>query len=154
TVAVANADPVVSLAGPSAGVRGQSLDFAGTFTDAGAADTQEVQWDFGDGMVLAFQPSTAAGALTPTHAFTQNGAYAVRLTVRDDDGGTGSATQTVVVTAVGLQPDSQQPGLTALVVGGSTGDDVIVIQPASGGALEVLINGVSAGVYAPTGRLI
>jgi PKD repeat protein len=154
TVLVANADPVVSLAGPPAGVRGQSLAFAGAFTDAGTADTHEVQWDFGDGTVLAFSPSTAAGALTPTHVFTQTGVYTVRLTVRDDDGGIGSATQTVVITAVAVEPDSQQPGLTALVVGGTPGDDVIVIQPASGGALEVLINGVSAGLYAPTGRLI
>ena len=154
SVVVANADPVASLAGPAAAVRGQTLPFTGSFTDAGSADTHEVQWDFGDGSVLSFRPSTDPGALTPTHVFTAVGTYTVRLTVRDDDGATVTVTHTIGITAVGLQEDSQQPGKTALVIGGTSGDDTIIIHPASDDLLEVLINGVSAGAFAPTGRLI
>jgi PKD repeat protein len=154
SVEVANADPVVSLAGPPSGIRGQSLAFAGVFTDPGSADTHEVAWDFGDGTVLPFQPSTTPGALSVSHVFTVSGVYTVRLTVRDDDGAVVTAQHTVEITAAALQPDSQQPGKTALVVGGTSGDDLILIHPTSDNRLEVVVNNVSLGAFAPTGRLI
>ena len=43
------------------------------------------EWDFGDG-------ETDTGTLTPIHAYADNGAYVVTLTVTDDDGGTSSTT--------------------------------------------------------------
>src|SRR5262249_53702453 len=70
SVAVNNVAPLVGpIDGPSPGpgVRGQTLAFAGSFTDVGTQDTHEVSWDFGDGTVVAFHSSTDAGALAPTH---------------------------------------------------------------------------------------
>src|SRR5262249_17766465 len=74
--------------------------------------------------------------------------------VQDDDGGTTPATATVTITAVGLQDDPLAPGKLALYVGGTTGDDTIVIQPSgSTDAVEGLINGVSQGRFAPDTRV-
>jgi Ca2+-binding RTX toxin-like protein len=53
-----------------------------------------------------------------------------------------------------LQEDSQQPGKTALVVGGSTGNDLIVVLPWFDGSFQVLINNALVGTSRPTGRLI
>jgi Ca2+-binding RTX toxin-like protein len=53
-----------------------------------------------------------------------------------------------------LQPDTADPTKTALVVGGTTGGDVIQLHESAGNAIEVTINGVSQGVFAPTGRIL
>jgi RTX calcium-binding nonapeptide repeat (4 copies) len=50
------------------------------------------------------------------------------------------------LTTVALQDDPCIPG--------ATGNDTIMLQPASTGGMEVFINGVSVGVFAPTGRLL
>lgn len=68
----------------------QSADKLRSFTDPGIADTHTLLWDFGDG-------STAAGTLTPSHAFADNGVYTVVLTVADDDQGIATDSQTVTV---------------------------------------------------------
>jgi PKD repeat protein len=88
TASVSNVAPTVALSGPAAGVRGQALSFAGTFTDPGWLDAHEVSWDFGDGTVLAYRPADGE-ALAPSHAYAATGAFTVTLRVRDDDGGVG-----------------------------------------------------------------
>lgn len=67
----------------------QSLDFTGTWTDPGTADTHTYQWLFGDG--------TSSTALNTTHSYAQAGTYHVTLNVRDDDGGVGTDSATVLV---------------------------------------------------------
>jgi PKD repeat protein len=87
-----NVAPTVD-AGPDQTVdEGDTVSFSGSFTDPGA-DTHTIVWDFGDG-------STAAGTLTPSHAYGDNGVYTVTLTVTDDDGGVGTDTLTVTVNNV------------------------------------------------------
>ena len=137
TLEVTNVAPVPALVGPSAGVqgawtsftgvRGQELKFSGSFSDAGTLDTHEVSWNFGDGTVIAFHASTAAGVLAPSHVFTASGTYTVTLTVRDDDQGTTSLSCAIVIGAFELQADPLAPGQKMLVVGGSTGNDTIRI---------------------------
>jgi hypothetical protein len=70
-------------------VPGESLSFAGSFTDPGTLDTHTATWNFGDG--------GSSTGLTATHAYGAAGAYTVTLTVRDDDGAAGSATAKVTV---------------------------------------------------------
>src|SRR5207237_1006555 len=72
-VTVNNVAPVANpIGGPTLGVRGQSLDFSGSFSDVGTLDTHKVRWDFGDGTVIDYRPSTDAGALAPSHTYIAN----------------------------------------------------------------------------------
>jgi PKD repeat protein len=137
-------------------VRGQALNFSGSFTDVGTLDTHEVRWDFGDGTVIDFHSTTDPNALTaPTHVYTASGVYTLTLSVRDDDGGLTSVSQAVTITAAAIQVDPCDPTKTALVVGGTTEGDVIVFNPqGNDGDIQVLINGVSEGVFHPTGLII
>src|SRR5262249_13048792 len=122
----------------------------------GSLDTHQVSWDFGDGTVITFHPSTDAGSLTPKHVFTEAGPYTVTLTVRDDDTGTNSSSKLVSVAIVALQDDPLIPGTTDLVVGGgnTTDDGIRFSSSGSGGTIRVILNNVVLGNYQPTGRLI
>jgi PKD repeat protein len=66
------------------------LDFTGSFSDPGTADTHTFEWEFGDG-------TTASGNLTPAHSYAKAGNYTVNLTVTDDDGDSGSVSTIVTV---------------------------------------------------------
>jgi Ca2+-binding RTX toxin-like protein len=45
-------------------------------------------------------------------------------------------------------------GALDLLVGGTAGNDHIVVTPEAGGAVQVLINGVHVGTFRPTGRIV
>jgi parallel beta-helix repeat protein len=90
-----NVAPTVD-AGPNQTVNeGDTVSFAGNFSNPDELDTHTIDWDFGDG-------STATGNVTPTHVYDDNGVYTVTLTVTDDDGGVG--TDTLTVTANNVAP--------------------------------------------------
>jgi hypothetical protein len=65
------------------------LQFFDTSHDPGGAGIESQEWDFGDG-------ATASGCC-PTHLFTEDGDYVVRLEVTTRDGRTATAEQTVSV---------------------------------------------------------
>lgn len=152
-VTVENVAPTIdALDGPATGVRGQTLEYAGAFSDPGTADTHESVWEVRDecDVVLA-----SGSGLTFSFVPTREGTYTVAFTVTDDDGGVGTARRTLRVTAVALQTDPSDPGKTALVVGGTLGNDQILFSPGPKiGEIRVSINGVSQGVFQPTGSLI
>jgi PKD repeat protein len=134
-VTVTNVAPIATLVGPASGAPGQAHPFTGSFTDPGTLDTHEVAWDFGDGTGIGFHPATDAGALGVSHAFATAGTYTVTLTVRDDDGGEGTAQLAVVLVATEtagaqLVPDPCDPAELALLVTGTAGTDTIRILPA------------------------
>jgi subtilisin family serine protease len=93
TVQVSNLDPVISAftVAPSTIVVGQSVAASGAFADVPAdALSARVHWADGD--------SEAAGSpVDAAHTYRRSGAYAVRLDVSDEDGGSASATHTVTV---------------------------------------------------------
>ena len=90
-VTVSNVAPVVN-AGADQGVNeGATVNFSGSFTDVGTADTHTTAWTFGDGS------GTTHGTLTPSHVYADNGTYTVTLTVTDKDGGVTADTLTVTV---------------------------------------------------------
>ena len=151
-VDVTNVPPLVApIIGPDNGVRGQALSFTGTFIDPGKADTHTRAWTVVSGGNIVATGTGSHFTFTPTAI----GAYTVTFTVTDDDGGVGSASKTVEVTAVALQPDECDPDLIQLVIGGTVGDDAIRVDPVDNSDLvEVLINGVSHGTFSPTGRIV
>jgi PKD repeat protein len=95
TVSVKNVAPAVDAGKYPVTKPGDTVQFAGSFKDPGAADTHVITWDFGDG-------TGAEGTLTPAHTYMAAGTYVVKLTVMDDDGGTGEDTAPVTVTSSSL----------------------------------------------------
>ncbi len=94
TVTVSNASPTVTL-GTFSGSEGTAVAFSATVADAGG-DTLTYAWNFGD-------PSSAtntSSATAPSHTFAADGTYTVTLTVTDPDGGTATATRSVVISNV------------------------------------------------------
>ena len=153
TITVNNVDPVAALSGPSSGVRGQTLSYTGSQTDPGSADTHSFTWTVTRNGNLY---TTTTGSETSFSFIpTTEGSYVVALTVTDDDYGAHMVSQTVAVSVMALQDDPCHPGETALVIGGTTGADHIIVHPSgNSGAVVVSVNGTSSGPFTPTGRII
>ena len=98
-VTVNNVAPTVDAGSDKTANEGQEIVFGGSFTDPGTLDTHTILWDFGDG-------TTGSGTLTPAHVYADNGTYTVRLTVTDDDGGTGTDTLVVAISNVAPTVDA------------------------------------------------
>ncbi|MFC1602205.1 PKD domain-containing protein [Pseudomonadota bacterium] len=98
-VIVANAFPVVNAGSDFTANEGATLSFSGSFSDLGSNDTHTYSWDFGDG-------KSSSGSLTPSHAYTDNGVYTVKLSVKDSDGDIGSDTLIVTVSNVAPTVDA------------------------------------------------
>lgn len=81
---------------PTADFLAVATDLSVTFTDLSDDSDGSVMswsWDFGDG--------NSSSAPNPVHAYASGGDYPVTLTVTDNEGATGSTTQTVSVSAAG-----------------------------------------------------
>ncbi|MCP3950789.1 MAG: PKD domain-containing protein, partial [Desulfobacterales bacterium] len=94
SVTVSNVAPIVDAGPDQTADEGDTVAFAGSFTDPGTEDTHTVTWDFGDGTPVV------SGTLTPSHVYADDGAYTVTLTVVDNDGGIGGDTLVVTVNNV------------------------------------------------------
>jgi uncharacterized protein (TIGR03382 family) len=105
TVQVANVAPVALARGDASGDEGETLSWTCEASDDGINDTHTYTWDFGDG-------ATASGP-TASHAFDDDGTFAVTCTATDDDGGSGAETLSLSVANVA-------PAL------GASGDEVCV----------------------------
>jgi streptogramin lyase len=138
-----------------------------TFTDPGSDGTTNdysatVSWGDGDattGVTITPNP-TVTGQLdvyaTKANPYTAVGTYTTQVTINDVGGSSASVTGTATVSAVAVVPDSCGDG-QMLLVGGTAGDDTIVVGPGSQGApvqatdLLVTRNGLSQEVLAPAG---
>ena len=157
TFTIANVAPTATLSGPSLGVRSQTLSFTLGANDPSSVDqaagfSYAIDWD-GNGTV----DQTVAGpsGTVVTHTFAVEGTNTVTVTATDKDGGVSApVTESVVIKAVALMDDPLNPGHQLLAVGGTAGNDTIVLNPGGGkGGIKVLINGKSQGSFSGAERI-
>ncbi|MCY2967381.1 MAG: PKD domain-containing protein, partial [Planctomycetota bacterium] len=159
-VSVANVGPSMgALTGPTAAVRGQSLNYSVAFADAGLSDTHTALIDWGDGTtsVGSISELNGAGSVSGSHTYKSprpTGSYQIQVTVRDDDSATATASQNVAISAVLMETNPNDATKTDLVIGGTTFGDTIVLAAATGG-IKVTVNGVVMGnTFNPTARIV
>ncbi|MCU0962414.1 MAG: PKD domain-containing protein [Pirellulaceae bacterium] len=99
-VRVSNAAPVLTvLADPLSPIAENLLaTLTATITDPGVLDSfvLEIQW--GDGKDESFALPAGTTTVTLVHRYADDGSYAIDLSLRDDDGGSGAASTSVAVT--------------------------------------------------------
>ncbi|MEW5756872.1 MAG: PKD domain-containing protein [Pseudomonadota bacterium] len=95
--------PNAQLSAPGAGIAGESLFFSGIGSSDPDGSLTAYQWDFGDGAVMRLP----AGM----HSYAEEGAYAVTLTVTDNEG--LSASDHTTITIQGPQGDNRPPTASA-----------------------------------------
>lgn len=94
-----NKSPVAGLViAPSSGPAPLAINASGSTSSDADGTIASYAWDFGDG--------SSASGVTATHSYANPGEYKVKLTVTDDQGATGSATGSVVVTGTAAAYDA------------------------------------------------
>lgn len=134
---VANQSPVAAFTSSSA-------NLVASFDGSGSSDPDgtvaSYGWDFGDG--------TAAGSgVSPSHTYAAAGTFQVKLTVTDNQGGTGSVTKPVTVTALPLAQD----GFARIVANGFGKADVGGNWTVSGGNANFAVNNGSGKMITAKG---
>lgn len=154
-----NQPPAAAIDGPTDGVRGQTLWFTFSASDAPADEAAgfifNIAWGDGALQTISREPNNGAGT-TVDHHYHENGSYTLRVTAIDQHGAVSDeAVHSVAITTVAVQPAPCDPTKTSLVVGGTDGNDHIVFHPGEvEGDVVVVLNGVSLGPFQPTGRLV
>ncbi len=93
TITINNVTPsITSFTGDTSTTEGTTASWSASAYDAGSADTLTYSWNFGDS-------STTTGT-SVSHAYADDGAYTVALTVTDDDGASVSTSLGVTVANV------------------------------------------------------
>jgi hypothetical protein len=97
TITVTNVDPTATINGaPASSPEGTLISLTSSKSDPGSADTHTYAWS------VKKDGSAYASATTQDFSFTpdDNASYEVKLTITDDDGGSGSNTKTITGTNV------------------------------------------------------
>ena len=107
---VSNANPVADAGGPYSGDEGSAINLVGSATDAGPNDAITYKWTadvtgIDAGGSCAFGDDTQAST---TVTCTDNGAFKVKLTATDDDG--GSHFEEVALTVANVEPVADAGG--------------------------------------------
>ena len=154
TETVARGVPTAGVSGPGNGVPGQPRTF--TFigddpnpTTRAAGFVYTINW--GDGSALQTVARTAGNGsgVAVDHVYTAPGTYTVSVTATANGGDTSAAaTASLTVQTVQMQGGT-------LAVGGTTGNDTIVLSPAdTTGDINVSDNGKSLGNFKPTDHIL
>ena len=106
TVNAMNVSPSLSSLSftPSSVTDHQTLSMSGTFSDPGATDTFTVVVNWGDGTSSSQALGASARSYSASHQYAAAGTYDVMVTVTDRDGGSGSMTASVFVSARNTAP--------------------------------------------------
>jgi endoglucanase len=115
-----NIPPVAAIsANPVTGDEPLSVSFDASGSSDSDGSVVAYDWDFGDG-------STGSG-VSLTHTFEKAGSYIATLTVTDDEGATGQATITIVVTDP-EQCAGNEPPQISLSASPQTGDAPLTVS--------------------------
>ncbi len=132
SVTVHNVAPTITSVTNDAGVVGdkgvsQTVTLTAFFTDPGFADVHTATFDWGDGNITAGSVTVLAGddQAVGTHSYAEAGAYDVKITIDDGDGGVDVIYTTTFVTGVALH------GGVLQIVGTAEKDKVEVIKHSS-----------------------
>jgi subtilisin-like proprotein convertase family protein len=153
---VSNVVPTAAITGSPKALTGVVFTLNFSATDPSPADqagafSYTIDWDDGSAQDVV----TDDASLDAGHTYTELGTYNVTVTVTDKDGGL-SDTENVLVSVAGAQlvTDPCSAGLQALFIGGTAGDDDILVRQVPTGDLRVFIDDTLVGNFAPTGQLI
>ncbi len=131
SVTVNNLAPVVgALTGPTLAVRGQTLSYTGSFTDAGTLDTHTEAWTVTDASNTVIATGTGS---TFDYAPDTLGSFTVTYTVTDDDTGEGDGTLSLTTDLIVVTADPVDPSQTALLIGGGDNSELIKVFGRSDG---------------------
>ncbi len=154
TVKVNSVAPTAVVTGPASAVRGQPVKLTLAATDPSTVDMADgftfyINWGDGTG-----EQVVPAGTTTASHTYAATGAYQVSITPVDKGNAQGQTrTHAINIVAAQLQDDPVTEGRQALVVGGTPGNDTILLSPASGGQVKITIGKTVVGTFKPTGRI-
>jgi putative intracellular protease/amidase len=142
----------LAIAGPSLAVRGQTVTFAGTFTDPDQGDAHTQSWQMID--VSGNVVWTGTGAtfdFTPLDA----GTFTVAYTVTDAAGSAETMRKQLEARVHDLMPDPMDPTKSALYVGGALGNDRLFfyVQPRTND-VRVVLNNQWIGTFSGVARII
>ena len=147
TLSVLNVGPLVAFAGPQDVLVGEQHLYSFTATDPSPADqaasfTFRIDWN-ADG--IADQVVTGPSSISISHTFDLPGPARIRVSAEDRDGTTGLiANAQVTVAGIVTRPNAEDPLLTDLVWGGTSGADQVVFEQFDGTTIllrETLLNG-------------
>ncbi len=131
SVTVNNLAPVVGvITGPTQAVRGQTLSYTGSFTDAGVLDTHTQAWTVTDSSSSVI--ATGSGS-SFNFAPTTLGNFNVTYTVTDDDTGSADNTITLSTSVIVVSADPINPALTTVIVGGGDNAEAFKVTGNSAG---------------------
>jgi Ca2+-binding RTX toxin-like protein len=117
----------------------------------GTVYSYSVQWGDGSSVQTLSGPSGAQ----VTHGFLATGVVTITVTATDPKGNLSSPVSTSVsLSSLLLETDPYNSSLTALYVGGTTGNDNIAITPVAGGGVKLGMNLVNYGSFSPTGHVV
>jgi Ca2+-binding RTX toxin-like protein len=153
SVTVGTAVPSASVRGPASGVRGQPRSFtvsAGVVSgvDQAAGFAYAINW--GDGSPVQTIARTVGNGtgVTVEHVYTASGKYTVTVVATDKDNASSpAASHTIGIVAVQMQGDD-------LVVGGTTGNEVIAVTAGNKDTVKTRVNGALLGTFNPTGKIV
>ena len=155
TVQVNRVGPTVTITGGTQGVRYQPLVYTLTVlddaADLAAGFTFLINWGDKSPIQLMTGGASSGGNLP----FTATSTYTVSVVATDSHGqSSSSATEQVQIAAYAFEPDPGNPAKTALVIGGTSGNDTILVNPASHSQISFSINGANTTVAPPTGHIL
>jgi Ca2+-binding RTX toxin-like protein len=157
TVNITSAAPTAGISGTD-GTLAKGLTVKLSATDPSAADATAgfvYSIDWGDGSAVQ-TTARLTGTPSVSHTYAHVGVYTVSVTATDKDQAVSTAvTRKVTVAGAELVADPFQAGKTALVFGGTSGNDTISFTLTQNDTIKVTLNGVQQGsVFNPTGHLI